>query len=375
MTAPDGVFYAALDADSEHEEGKFYLWTPAQVAALLTPEENAVARLVWGLDGAPNFEGQAWHLGIVRDVVVVQQLSITVETATARMESARAKLFAAREQRIRPGRDDKVLTSWNTLMIKGLARATRRFARPDWLALAQQAAAALHGAVWQNGRLLASYKDGQARHNAYLDDYAFLLDALLELLQAQWRGQDWRWALALAEALMMHFHDEKAGGFFFTSHDHEKLIQRAKPAFDNALPSGNGVVANALNRMGMLTGEARYTEAAEGTVRAFLTEMQDHPAPFPTLLGTLEDLLAPPTLVVPRGPGPELFHWQGAADRVAAGRGMGFALGDDAEEIPAGLAKPGRDHVNVHVCGGVTCTPEIFQLFDLMDVFRTGDVQ
>ena len=376
MTSPDGAFYAALDADSEHEEGKFYVWTPDQVGSLLTPEENGVARLVWGLDRAPNFEGHAWHLGIERNVAeAAQRLSLSAETVAALLESARAKLITAREQRLRPGRDDKVLTSWNALMIKGLARAARRFGRSDWLAMAQRAADALHGRVWREERLLASYKDGQARHNAYLDDYAFLLEALLELLQAQWRGQDWRWAMALSEALLTHFADEEGGGFFFTSHDHEKLIQRTKPAYDNALPSGNGVAANALNRMGVLAVEARFTQAAEGAVRAFLADIQDHPAPYPTLLGVLGDLLVPSSLVVLRGPEPELRPWKRAAERVAAGRTLLFALGDDAEDIPAGLAKPRRNHVNAHVCSGVTCMPEIFQLSDLMDVFRTWDVQ
>ena len=376
MTSPEGGFYSALDADSEHEEGKFYVWTPEAVAVLLTPEENAVARLVWGLDRAPNFEDDAWHLGIERGMAeVAQQLACQEETTGALLESARAKLFAAREVRVRPGRDDKVLTSWNALMIKGLARAARRFNRPDWLALAQRAADALGGTVWRGGRLLASYKDGQARHNAYLDDYAFLLDALLELLQAGWRGQDWRWALELSEALLAHFQDGEAGGFFFTSHDHEKLIHRAKPAFDNAQPSGNGVAANALNRMGVLTGEARFSQAAEGAVRAFLADIQDHPAPYPTLLGTLGDLLAPPTLVVLRGPEPELSRWKAALDRGAESRAMLFSLPDNAEHIPSGLAKPRREHVNAHVCSGVTCMPEIFQLSDLMDVFRTGVVQ
>lgn len=375
MTSRDGAFLAALDADSEHEEGRFYVWTPPEVASHLSPEENAVARLTWGLDSTPNFENQAWHLNVARGPAeVARGLGCQEETVVALVESARARLFAAREARVRPGRDDKVLTSWNALMIKDLARAARRFNRPDWLALAQGAVDALHASVWKDGRLRASYKDGQAKHNAYLDDYAFLLDALLELLQAQWRDQDWRWATALADALLAHFEDGAAGGFFFTSHDHEKLIHRAKPTYDNAQPSGNGVAAQALNRMATLTGELRFSQAAERTVRAFVEDMAAQPAPYPTLMGALSDLLSPPRLVVLRGPEPELSRWQRETGRLASARDMVFALPGHARAIPAGLAKPRREHVNAHVCSGVTCMPEIFQLIDLMDVFRTGDV-
>jgi uncharacterized protein len=180
------------------------------------------------------------------------QLGLPLDEAAALLASASAKLFAARESRVRPGRDDKVLTSWNALMIKGLARAGRRFDRADWVRQAQTAADALHQTVWRDGRLAASYQQGQARHNGYLDDYAFLLDALLELLQADWRDDDLFWARQLADALLLHFADAEAGGFFFTSHDHEVLIHRAKPGYDNATPSGNGIAAYALMRLGRL---------------------------------------------------------------------------------------------------------------------------
>ncbi|MCP5278801.1 MAG: thioredoxin domain-containing protein [Thiobacillus sp.] len=376
MTSPKGAFHSALDADSEHEEGKFYVWSLPEVASLLTPEEHAVARLTWGLDSTPNFENHAWHLNVVRGPAeVARGLGCQEETVAILVDSARAKLFAGREGRVRPGRDDKVLTSWNALMIKGLARAARRFSRPDWMALARRAADALHAAVWKSGRLLASHKDGQAKHNAYLDDYAFLLDGLLELLQAGWRDQDWQWAVALADALLDHFEDEVAGGFFFTSHDHEKLIQRAKPGYDNAQPSGNGVAARALNRMGVLTGEARHVRAAERTVGAFMSAMVAQPAPHPSLLGALEDLLKPPRLAVLGGPEPELSHWKVASNRLASARDLVLALPDGATRVPPGLDKPRGGYVNAHVCSGVTCMPEIFQLTDLTDVFRTGDVQ
>jgi hypothetical protein len=377
MAAPAGGFHAALDADSEHEEGKFYVWTPDEVKTILTPEEYAVVRPHWGLDATPNFEERAWHLCIQRPLAqVAEGLDLMPEVAEGLLETARKKLFAARGGRIRPGRDDKVLTTWNALMVKGLTRASRRLQRKDWLALAQGAADALRGTVWQEGRLAASWQGGRARHNGYLDDYAFLLDALLELLQAEWRPEDMAWARSVADALLSHYEDGEGGGFHFTSHDHEKLIQRPKPAYDNALPSGNGIAAVALNRMAIITGDARYARAAERTVRAFMGELSGHPAPYPSLLGAMGDQLAPPRLVVLRGPEPELGCWKAAAGRAAGGRDLLFTLPEGALDIPAGLDKPGRPGaVNAHLCQGVTCMPEILLMPDLMDVFRTGDVE
>ena len=230
MRSPDGGFYSSLDADSEHEEGKFYVWTPDQVKAALDPEEYAVAARHWGLDRAPNFEHAAWHLrshdaarsGCPRALVAAAR-------GRARLEAARGKLLAARARRVRPGRDDKLLCSWNALMIGALARASRVFDEPSWLSDAQQAADFIRRAMWRDGRLLATYKDGRAHLNAYLDDHAFLLAALIELLQTAFRAQDLAWATEIADALLARFEDRAGGGFFFTSDDHERLLLRPKP--------------------------------------------------------------------------------------------------------------------------------------------------
>jgi len=156
------------------------------------------------------------------------------------------KLFSMREKRVRPGRDEKVLVSWNALMIAGMARAAVVFGRADWLDSAKKALAFVRRAMWKNERLLATYKDGKAHLNAYLDDYAFLLAALIELLQAEFDREILAFAEELAEVLLEQFEDRENGGFFFTSHDHERLIHRPKPGYDNATPSGNGAAAFAL---------------------------------------------------------------------------------------------------------------------------------
>ncbi|MDI6749661.1 MAG: thioredoxin domain-containing protein [Rhodocyclaceae bacterium] len=283
MTHPEGAFYSSLDADTEGEEGRFYLWDRAEVARLLTPEESALAIRHWGLDERPNFENRSWHLKIAQPLAAGE---------AALRDSARAKLFAARKQRVRPGCDDKILTSWNALMIAGLAHAARLLDRPEWLAHARRALDYLQARHWRHGRLLATSRDGQAHLPAYLDDYAFLIDALLELHETDPRSEDIDFARQLADVLLTHFEDQENGGFFFTAHDHENLIQRPKSAYDNALPSGNGVAARALQRLGQRVADIRYELAARRTLQAFAVQMQTQPAGCATLIMALEAELA-----------------------------------------------------------------------------------
>lgn len=362
MAAPQGGFYSSLDADSEGEEGRFYAWSREQVRSLLTTVEYALIAPYYGLDGSPNFE-HAWHLHVDRDLTqVAAEVGIPLEQAHQLLASARAKLFAARAARIRPGLDDKLLTSWNALAIKGLARAGRVFDQPEWIAAAQRAVDFIRENMWVDGRLLATCKDGKAHLNAYLDDHAFMLDALLELMQAQYRQQDIAFAIELAEALLARFEDEAAGGFFFTSHDHEQLIQRPKSPHDNAIPSGNGVAAFALQRLGHLLGEVRYLRAAERTLHAFGGDLDANPAACPTLLCALQEWLAPPTIVIIRGQLAAMAEWQ----RSLSSRPLPHCL---VVGLPAGMESgfPVLDKfvgatVNAYVCRGVECLPAIDDL-------------
>src|SRR5258708_21979902 len=176
MQSPEGGYYSSLDADSEHEEGKFYVWTPAEVQALVSPDEYAVLAPHYGLDGPPNFENAHWHLNVARTLAAVAEPLGKSEDECARLlDSGRKKLFAAREKRVRPGRDDKILTSWNALAIAGLARASRVLDLPRWADLACAAVDALRKTAWRDGRLLATRRGERADLNAYLDDYAFML--------------------------------------------------------------------------------------------------------------------------------------------------------------------------------------------------------
>jgi uncharacterized protein YyaL (SSP411 family) len=371
MQSPEGGYYSSLDADSEHEEGKFYVWTPAEVARLLTPEEYAVLAPHYGLDAQANFEGKHWHFHVAQPLAVVAASLARSESECAELlEAARQKLLAARAHRVRPGRDEKLLTSWNALAIRGMAHAARVFARDDWRASAQRALDFVRAALWRpdERRLLATFKDGRAHLNAYLDDYAFLLDALLEMLQAAFRAEDLAFARALANALLERFEDP-AGGFFFTSHDHEHLIHRPKPGHDNATPSGNGVAAFALARLGHLVGEVRYLVAAERCVAALYPSMRDYPGGFAATLCALEECLAPPTLVVLRGPMPLLRPWlQSLAPDYRPATAI---LGIDSvtHDLPETLDKPAAPgRVNAYVCRGVTCLEPVSRIEALQEL-------
>jgi uncharacterized protein YyaL (SSP411 family) len=363
MQSPEGGYYSSLDADSEHEEGKFYVWTPREAQSLLTAEEYAVTAPHYGLDAQTNFEGKHWHLAAVQPLkVVAASLGRSEEECAELLDTARQKLFAARAGRVRPGLDDKVLVSWNALAIRGMARAGAVLGRDDWIASARRALDFVRGTMWRDGALAATYKDGRAHLNAYLDDYAFLLDAVIEMLQADFRGGDLAFALELAAALLARFEDA-AGGFFFTSHDHERLIHRPKPGHDNATPSGNGVAAFALGRLGHLTGEPRYLEAARRAVAAFHPAMQRYPGGFGALTIALEECLAPPELVVLRGPTPRLRPW--LKELAPEFRPHRVLVGIDGAEggLPAALDKPAAPgRVNAYVCRGVTCLEPVSQM-------------
>ena len=373
MQSPEGGYYSSLDADSEHEEGKFYVWTPQEAKEILTADEYAVVEPHYGLDGSPNFEGRHWHLRVVKPLAfVARRLGLTLDACEARLNAARGKLLAAREKRIRPGRDEKILTSWNALMIRGMARAARVFDERAWLVSARHAADFIRGALWRDGRLLATYKDGRAHLNAYLDDHAFLLEALLELMQTEFRAEDLAFARELAELLLARFEDRERGGFFFVSHDHEKLIHRPKTGHDSATPSGNGVAALALQRLGHLLGEPRYIAAAERTAKLFHPVFERQVSACVSLATALEELLEAPQTVLVRGPDDALAQWQHALNAIYRPDMLALAIPAAAGELPAALAKPVGPAVNAWVCRGVTCLPPIGELGELQRVIGAG---
>jgi len=243
-------------------------------------------------------------------------------------------------------------------MIRGMARAARAFGEPAWLASAQRAADFVRSTLWRDGRLLATCKDGRAHLNAYLDDYAGLLDALIELMQHELRATDIAWARELAQVLLDQFEDRDSGGFFFVSHDHERLILRSKIGHDNATPSGNGVAAIALNRLGHLLGEPRWCEAAARTINAFKPAMERQASGHSSLCMALAEQLDPPAVVVLRGS--EAADWQRKLAAHYLPHALIVRVPEQPDALPAVLDKPAPAHgVNAWVCRGVECLPAI----------------
>jgi hypothetical protein len=359
MQSPEGGYYSSLDADSEHEEGKFYVWTREEVRALLTDEEFLAVARHYGLEQPPNFEKQYWHLR-VHD-----------PAAGAQVDAARRKLFAARAQRVRPGRDEKILVSWNALAIRGMARAGRVLARSEWVASARAALEFIRARMWRDGRLLATFKDGRAHLNAYLDDYAFLLAALLELMQDELHVQDLQFAQALAGVLLEQFEDREQGGFFFTGRDHEQLIHRPKPGHDNATPSGNAVAAWALGRLAFLTGEARYAGAAARTLELFYPAMREYPAGFAAMAIALDEQLTPPRMLILTGERSSVRGWQSELAHEFLPDLTLLAVPPGAAPLPEPLMKPSRpEPVNGWLCRGVTCLSPMSDLVNLKKALK-----
>ena len=209
-----------------------------------------------------------------------------------------------------------------------------------------------------DGRLLASHKDGASKFPAYLDDHAFLLDALLELLQCGWDDEQLQFAIELAELLLQHFHDAVNGGFFFTADDHEALMHRPKPMADDATPSGNGIAALALQRLGYLLGESRYLDAAENTLRSAWQAMDEHPHGHVSLLTALEEYSSPPEIIIIRGERGETVRWQESAARLYAPRRLVFAIPAGADTLPAAIAekKASTRRTIAYRCVGHQCS-------------------
>ena len=268
-------------------------------------------------------------------------------------------MFELRDQRVHPGLDDKTLTSWNGLMIRGMAHAGRIMNKQDYIDSADKAAGFIYANLWTDNRLLATSKDGHAHLNAYLDDYAFLICGLIELLQARWDTKWLTWAQQLADVLIEQFEDVNNGGFFFTSHDHEQLIQRSKSYSDDATPSGNGIAAQGLLLLGYLLAEPRYIAAAERCLKAAWHSMNQAAISHCSLLEALDMLLDPPGIVILRGDRKELQHWMQPVGENYLPRLLVFAVPGDAE-IPASMNdKTAADTPLAYVCTGMSCSPPI----------------
>jgi len=372
MRAADGAFHSSLDADSEGVEGKYYVWTREEARAVLADDEWAVAAPRYGLDGPPNFEDHAWNLRVVASLDdIAARLAIPASDVDARLASARAALFAKRATRVRPGLDDKVLTSWNALMIAALARASRALDEAGFADLAFAALDRLLATAWRDGRLYATRHGEASTLPAYLDDYAFLLAALLEAMQTRFRPSDLSLARAVADALLARFEDRERGGFWFTSHDHERLFHRTKPAHDNATPSGNGIAAQSLILLGHLVAEVRYVDAAERALKLFAPGLAESGGSQSTLVVALERLITPPTTVILDGERSETRAWQRQLERdYRPDVCVVDIAGADAPPMVRKGEAPTRG-ARAWVCRGSQCLPPVASFDEVFAALAT----
>jgi len=289
MTDPEGGFYSAEDADSEGEEGKFYVWTKDEVTGILGEEEGSLFCEYFDVTTGGNFEHGKSILNTPRSLeAFAEQRGLDPVELGRIIGVCRKKLFYVREERVRPTRDDKILTSWNALMLTSLAEAANILGRDDYREVAIRSADFLLKNLMKDGRLLRTYKDGKAKLNAYLDDYAYLVEALLAVYEATFEIRYFEEARRLADTMIAQFWDDDEAGFFFTSADHERLITRTKEYFDNATPSGNSVAALVLLKLGLLTQENEYQRCAVSILHAIHQAMARYPSAFGYMLCALD---------------------------------------------------------------------------------------
>ncbi len=371
MQSPEGGFYCAMDADSEGVEGRFYLWTPQQIQTILSAEEYRLLCLHFNLTLPANFEGQ-WQLHIIYTAEQIAQKShIPLEQVRHMINSAIGKLLQERNQRIKPARDEKILTSWNALMIKGMIMAGIQLQQPKLLDSAERALKFIADNLWKNQRLLATYKDGRAHLSAYLDDYAFLIDAILTYVQFRWDSQYFNWAQQLVEVLLNQFADTEHGGFFFIANDHEPLIYRPKNFTDDVIPSGNSIACSSLLHLGYLLGETRYLHFVEQTLLSSWLDLTQYPSAHSSLLITLQEYLKPLEIIILRGQPVELSLWQDALQKNYAPGRMILAIEDNASQLPAAIAeKKSVGSTIAYICKGTQCLPPITSLAELQGVIK-----
>ncbi len=294
MTDARGGFYSTQDADSEGHEGRFFVWTADEISQILGERQAALFSAYYNVTKAGNFEGKN-ILNVTRsleEVALAEEERI--EHLSKELEIARQKLFEVREKRVKPGRDEKVLTAWNGLMLASFAEAAAILNREDYAEVARRNARFVLDNLRREGLLLRTYKDEQAKLNAYLEDYAFYAEGLLTLYETTGELIWFEEALVLANRMIGEFWDDEDGGFFYTGKSHEELIVRSKDYFDNATPSGNSVAAEVLLRLGLLTGNGDYTKRAITILRQLAESAHSYPAGFGRALCALDFYLARP---------------------------------------------------------------------------------
>jgi len=366
LTGPDGGFYATLDADTAGHEGLFYTWTAEELDEALGEEDAAIAKRWFNVEPAGNFEGRT-VLAVPRTAADVgDRLGIGEAALMESLVRIRHRLLEVRGQRERPGRDEKVITSWNGLMLRAFADGSRILGRDDFRGVGERNAEFMLGHLQRDGRLLRSWKDGDARIGGFLEDYAFFIDGLLALYQAT---LDPRWldeAMRLADVMVAEFADSDGAGFFDTSVRHETPVARPRDLHDGATPSGNSVAAQVLLRLGAMTGNEEYSDRASELLRTMASTMREHPLAAGRYLSAVDFYLGPVKEVVLAGDreSSELqalltMLYREFEPNVIAGY-VDHDRGDLAQRLPFLQDRPARDgRATAYVCEHFACLPPV----------------
>ncbi|MDH5518501.1 MAG: thioredoxin domain-containing protein [Gammaproteobacteria bacterium] len=368
MQADGGAYYSSLDADSDNIEGKFYLWDRDEIRQHIEHDDYLYFADYYGLTLPANFEDRSWNLFKAMPLQsLADKYAIDMPLLKQRLKHNRQHLLHIRHQRTAPATDDKILTSWNALMIRGMSVAGRVFQQPELIQSAENAFNFINNQLWDGTQLFASHKDGKSHLNGYLDDYAFLLDAALELLQAEWQSSILYFATQLADKLLTEFEDMEHGGFYFTGHHHESLILRQKNYADEAMPSGNGIAAMALFKLGHLIGSNRYIKSAERCLKAAFNSVQQSPVAHTTLLQVL-DLYLENRLqtVIIRGDKAQAESWQAQLNLRYQPELQSFYIPDDSPVPQPLAAKTSQQQVCAYLCQGSSCQAPLFSLPELL---------
>ncbi len=294
----EGGFYSTQDADSEGEEGKFFVWTPAQINRLLGEDGGEIFCRMYDVTEEGNFEGK----NILHPILTIDQASKFFRKERSEIEAlvrqAKEKLFLEREKRIKPFRDEKIISAWNGLALSGLAEAIKLSKNPPWVEALERTVSFIFSKMFRDGFLLHTYKDGRAKLLGYLDDYAFVAVGLLDAYEAMFDRSALERAVLLADVMLREFWDERGAGFFYTGKSHERLISRTKPVFDASIPSGNAMAVQLLLRLAHITGNEDYAKRAEAVLRSYYDAMESQPFGFAHLLCALDFYLSKPKEIV-----------------------------------------------------------------------------
>jgi uncharacterized protein len=311
MSSPEGGFYSTQDADSEGEEGKFFIWTPAEVREVVGSDLASIAERYFDVSEEGNFEGRNILHRTIDVAQTARMFHLSENDAAAAIATIRTKLLAAREGRVKPARDDKILAAWNGMMIAAFAEGYRALGDPRYLAAAERAIEFVMTRLWDGRALKRSFKDGVARFNAYLEDYALMAGAMLDTYEASLDAKYLAMAGRMGDTILEHFLDSEKGGFFFTSDDHEALIMRSKAAFDGSTPSGNSAAVMLFLRLHAYTGEQRYMDEAGRTLLLFNDLIEKQPFAFSHMLEAVDLYQRGPTEIVIVGEpaSPEFHEW------------------------------------------------------------------